>query len=57
VDLVRAALMRIANNYSNKPNLLTGFYRETVQKSKKFINISEAVINVYKNSYTSHIQN
>ena len=57
VDLVRAALMRIANNYSNKPNLLTGFYRETVQKSKKFINISEAVINVYKNSYSNNVEN
>ena len=52
VDLVKAALKRVANNYSNKPNLFTGFYRETVQKSKKFINISEAIINIYKNSYT-----
>ena len=52
VDLVRAALKRIPNNYSNKPNLLTGFYRETVQKGRKFINISEAVINIYKKSYS-----
>ena len=54
-DLVKAALQRIGNNYSNKPNLLTGFYRETVQKRKKFINISEAVINIFKNSYSSNI--
>ena len=50
-DLVREALKRVAYNYSNKPNLFTGFYRETVQKRKKFINISEAVINIYKSSY------
>ena len=50
-DLVRAALGRVAFNYSDKPNLLTGFYRETVQKGRKFINISEAVINCYKSSY------
>ena len=54
-ELVRAALRRVENNYSNKPNLLTGFYRETVQKRKKFINISEAVINIYKNSYSNNI--
>jgi len=56
-DLVREALRRVAVNYSNKPNLLTGFYRETVQKSRKFINISEAVINIYKNSYSSNSMN
>ena len=51
VDLVRAALKQVSYNYSNKPNLFTGFYRETVQKRRKFINISEAVINIYKTSY------
>ena len=57
MDLVREALKRVANNYSNKPNLHTGFYRETVQKSKKFINISEAVIYMYKSSYSNNIAN
>jgi len=52
LDLVKEALKRIGDNYSNKPVSLTGFYRETVQKGKKFINISEAVINIYKNSYS-----
>jgi len=51
-DLVKEALRRVIHNYSAKPNLLTGFYRETVQKGRKFINISEAVINIYKNPYT-----
>lgn len=50
-SLVREAIRRIDRNYSDKPNMLTGFYRETVQKKNKFINISEAVIDVYKNSY------
>ena len=50
-SLVRAAIRRIGHNYSDKPNMLTGFYRETVQKKNKFINISEAVVDVYKNSY------
>ena len=56
-ELVQEALKRIAVNYSNKPNLHTGFYRETVQKSRKFINISEAIINIYKDTYTENIAN
>ena len=31
--------------------MLTGFYRETVQKGRRYINISEAIIDVYKTSY------
>ena len=52
-ELVRAALQRIDHNYSNKSNLLTGFYRETIQKRKKFINISEAVVNIFKSPYSN----
>ena len=55
VDLVREALGRVQSNYSKKSNLLTGFYRETVQKGKKFINISEAVIHIYKSPYTEDV--
>ena len=53
-NLVKEALRRVAQNYGNKSNLLTGFYRETIQKRSKFINISEAVINIYKSPYTGN---
>lgn len=32
-------------------NLLTGFYRETAQKGGRYITVSEAVVNIYKDSY------
>jgi hypothetical protein len=50
-DLVAAAIDKIAENYSSSPSLLTGFYRETAQKRSKYINLSEAVIQIYKSSY------
>jgi hypothetical protein len=50
-DLVAAAFNKIPANYSITPNLLTGFYRETAQKRNKYINLSEAVIQIYKSSY------
>ena len=50
-SVVRAALSKIPVNYSRKPVLYKGFYRETVQKRHQFISISEAVVDVYKTSY------
>ena len=50
-DLVKAALDKVENNYVMNPNMLTGFYRETIQKRRRYINISEAVIEVYKSPY------
>jgi len=49
--IVEEAIKKIPQNYSIKENLFTAFYRETVQKGKRYISISEAVINLYKTSY------
>jgi hypothetical protein len=50
-DLVELAIDKVIQNYSAKPNLLTGFYRETIQKRRTYIHITEAVIQVYKTPY------
>ncbi|MDR2763606.1 MAG: carboxypeptidase-like regulatory domain-containing protein [Tannerella sp.] len=50
-NLIKAALGKVEQNYSMNPNLLTGFYRETIQKRHKYIHISEAVVQIYKNPY------
>jgi hypothetical protein len=50
-DLVELAIDKVDKNYSSKPNLLTGFYRETIQKRRNYIHITEAVIQVYKTPY------
>lgn len=49
--IVLEAINKIGTNYSPVSNLLTGFYRETAQKGRRYINISEAVIDVYKTPY------
>ncbi|MDR0541707.1 MAG: carboxypeptidase-like regulatory domain-containing protein [Dysgonamonadaceae bacterium] len=54
-DLVEAAIRKISKNYSQSPNLLTCFYRETIQKRRKYITISEAVTDVYKSSYQNDV--
>lgn len=49
--IVEEAIRKIPANYSNKNNMLTGFYRETVRKGRRYINISEAVVDVFKTPY------
>lgn len=49
--LVEEAIRKIPENYNPKASMLTGFYRETAQKGRRYISISEAVIDVYKTSY------
>ncbi|MFZ4547094.1 MAG: carboxypeptidase-like regulatory domain-containing protein [Bacteroidales bacterium] len=46
--LVRKALEQRKTNYSHQPVYTTSFYREGVQKNKKYISYSEAVFKVYK---------
>ena len=50
-DLVLMAIDKITDNYPRRPNLLRGFYRETVQKRQRFVSISEGVVDVYKSGY------
>lgn len=52
LQLVEKAIDKIGDNNSLMTNLLTGFYRETIQKRRSYINISEAVIDIYKTPYT-----
>lgn len=53
--IVEEAIKKIPVNYSKKSNMLTGFYRETAQKGRRYINISEAVIDIYKTPYSESI--
>lgn len=50
-ELVRRAIKRIPQNYSNVPELYKGFYRETAMKRNHFIYVAEGVIDMYKTSY------
>ena len=51
--LVEEAIKKIPVNYSSDKSLLTAFYRETVQKGRRYISVSEAVLDVSKTAYTN----
>jgi len=53
--LLRTALEKIPENYSNVPERFQCFYRETVSKRSRYIFISEAVTDMFKSSYKNDI--
>ena len=55
--LVEQAVGRIERNYSDKTEMLRGFYRETILKRRNYISISEALLNIYKSPYKDGIHN
>jgi hypothetical protein len=52
VHLLEAAVERIPENYADQPVTMTGFYRESIRKNKKYLSVAEAVLNIYKSAYT-----
>ena len=51
-ELVEEAIRKIPANYSTVADRLTGFYRETSRKRRRYINIAEAIIDLHKTPYT-----
>ena len=52
IDLLKSALNNISQNYSKEPMMLTSFYRESIKQNRNYVAISEAILDVYKSSYT-----
>lgn len=53
-DLVRAMLERIDQNYPGQEMLMTAFYRESIRKSRSYVSLAEAVVDIQKQPYTSY---
>ena len=53
--IVEMALGNIKKNYSEVPNMMTGFYRESIRQRRDYLSISEAVVDIYKAPYTSRL--
>ncbi len=55
-EIVRNAIYRISRNYTNEPNLMTAFYRETIRKNKTYVSIGEAVVEIFKAPYSNDLR-
>ncbi len=52
-SLVRATLKNKGTTHYNEQALMTAFYRETIKKRRKNASLSEAVLEIYKQTYSS----
>jgi len=55
-EIVAVALESFKKNYSQVPDMMTGFYRESVKQRRTYLSVSEAVVDIYKAPY-SGLQN
>ncbi len=54
VSLINGVLANKATNYSTEPNVMIAFHRETIKKNKSYVSLTEAVVEVYKQPYSSY---
>jgi hypothetical protein len=56
LGLIMDALAGIKDNYSRDPMMMRGFYRETIQRGRNYVSISEAVVDIFKGAYSNEFQ-
>ncbi len=52
-ELVEQVFIRRGTNTLDQKVLMTAFYRETIKKRRKNVSLAEAIVNIYKQPYTS----
>jgi hypothetical protein len=55
-EIVETVIKSIPVNYTTDPNLMTAFYRETIKKSRNYVAIGEAVVEVFKGPYSNDLR-
>lgn len=55
-EFIDEVLEKVAENYNPEPQMMTGFYREAIKNRRKYVAISEAVVDIYKSGYDRALQ-
>ncbi len=53
-QIIREVISRKQDNYMQEPLRMTTFYRETIKRRRSYVSLAEAVIDVYKQPYSSY---
>jgi len=54
LGIVKLAYEKIRQNYSQSPNMMKAFYRESIRQRRDYISITEALVDIYKTSYSNN---
>lgn len=57
VKLIRAAIKKIPDNYIIKPHQIRGFYRNSSTRDQDYMQLSEAVFDIYNRGYADKSNN
>ena len=52
-NLVKTALDKKGDHYINEETVMTAFYRETIKKRRRDASLSEAIVEIYREPYSS----
>lgn len=52
--LVKTMFDKVPENYAQQDIFMTAFYRESIRKSRTYVSLSEAVVNIQKEAYNSY---
>jgi len=50
-EILENVIQNVRINYAEVPNLMTGFYRETIKRNRNYVSIAEAVVEIFKAPY------
>jgi hypothetical protein len=56
VAIMEKTISNRNKNYSDVPNLMTAFYRETIRKNRTYVSIGEAVVEIFKAPYDNDMR-
>ncbi len=57
IELLNTAVSKIPVNYDRKAVNMTAFYREFIKKNRNYVSVGEAILKIYKASYTKGLDN
>lgn len=55
-EIMEKVINNINKNYPDVPNLMTGFYRETIRKNRTYVSIGEALVEIFKAPYNTDMR-
>lgn len=55
-EIINNLIKNIHKNYTNVPNQMTSFYRETIKRNRSYVSIAEAVVEIFKAPYDAEFR-
>jgi len=55
-EIMEKFISSVPDNYTDAPNFMTSFYRETIKRNRSYVSIAEAVVEIFKAPYSNEFR-